>query len=455
MSHRKNSNNTIELQIATCRFNVLKFSGAEALTKPFRFELEVLAPHDFMVDHYLLKPATINLHYAGYRRFIVGIITQIKTATIDLSGQQRICFMVESRLALLAQRQRERRLYNQSYPQVIKKLLCEYGYLAEQIKFHFSKPQHAEQQSSIAQYPAETDLDFLHRVLAQQGLFYWLSCDQATVRETIHITDANSNLAWFPDVLSDVPASELATTRPGLVALTSHYHYHAHRYRVVGHDAAFPTRHINACYQHDANATLSQVTYAADVANAEQAQQRAILLAEQGGQRQQQHCAESNVPQFSAGLCFNFHSNGCYQSLNGAYVATQVQHHAEQSIEHVGKQLLYHNQLWLTPQAVPYRGALASHATPHACSRAIVKSTGTHPELDQQGRYRLHFCCNHTGNTTEFVPRLTHSGGVAQYIAGVHTPLYNDVDVLTGFLNGDAKQPVILGAIANGHLPTL
>jgi len=188
-------NKSITLTIGRERFNVLKLIGTERISRPYKFIIDILTNGNILdPNNYILASATLNLK----KRLIAGIVTATQETLLDMNGKTRATFTLEPQLALADLSQDVRVILKQSVPEIIHSILIKLGYQKQQLKFHlsnshFTKPYHM-------QVPGETDLEFMHRLLAKAGIFYWLD----TNSEIIHFSDNNDFSSYIKSSLSDI-----------------------------------------------------------------------------------------------------------------------------------------------------------------------------------------------------------------------------------------------------------
>lgn len=146
---------------------ILSFSGTERISRPFIFELEVLAA-DSSDDLSALLQRSAYLSLGGPGQGIHGQIQSVRQSRQGVSGV-RWYLRLEPRLACLGLRVRQRVFQRASTPQIISVLLKEHGIGADAHRFDLGgdSPEH-----EFLMQCQETDLQFLHRLCAQAGIHY-------------------------------------------------------------------------------------------------------------------------------------------------------------------------------------------------------------------------------------------------------------------------------------------
>lgn len=146
---------------------ILSFSGTERISRPFVFELDVLAP-DSSDDLSALLHRSAYLSLGGPGEGIHGQIHNVRQSRQGVCGA-RWHLRLGPRLACLGQRVRQRVFQNASAPQIISVLLKEHGIGADAHRFDLGGD--CPEQAFLMQCQ-ETDLQLLHRLCAQTGIHY-------------------------------------------------------------------------------------------------------------------------------------------------------------------------------------------------------------------------------------------------------------------------------------------
>lgn len=147
---------------------VLAFEGHEAVSEPYRFTLELVSGDpDLALETLLQRPAFLRLTTQGERGIhgLVGRIEQIDCTT-QLS---RYRLVLGPQLLRLKLRRNCRVFQERSVPQILATLLEEHGIQADTCRFRLGADYPAR--AYCTQY-GETDLEFLHRLCAEEGLHY-------------------------------------------------------------------------------------------------------------------------------------------------------------------------------------------------------------------------------------------------------------------------------------------
>ncbi|MFT3848872.1 MAG: type VI secretion system tip protein TssI/VgrG [Propionivibrio sp.] len=150
--------------------------GEESLSAGYRHTLDCLSPDTQLeLKRFLGQPAEISLRLPdGGHRLFTGLVTHAAQAGAD-GGFARYVLTLEPALALLAHRRNSRVFQDKSVPQIVCALLDEH--LAANpafpgvFQYHSLLSQDYPVRSYCLQY-RETDLAFIERLLAEEGISY-------------------------------------------------------------------------------------------------------------------------------------------------------------------------------------------------------------------------------------------------------------------------------------------
>ncbi|EGH66669.1 Rhs element Vgr protein, partial [Pseudomonas syringae pv. actinidiae str. M302091] len=148
-------------------FQVLSFTGHEAISQPFCFTLELVSERPSLdLESLLNRPA--YLQFAPDGGGIQGLIDRIARGD---SGRRLTHYSITLRphLARLAHRTNQRIFQSLTVPQIIEQVFKDHGLLANAFRFHTGTP-YAEREYCV-QYD-ESDLHFIQRLCEEEGLHY-------------------------------------------------------------------------------------------------------------------------------------------------------------------------------------------------------------------------------------------------------------------------------------------
>jgi type VI secretion system secreted protein VgrG len=146
---------------------VLAFTGREAISEPFVFDLELLI-EDPVLDLASLLYRPASLHFGPAASHVHGQLHELVQRD-HASGPRRCQVRLGPRLACLAQRFSQRIFSARSVPQILDQVLKEHGITGKDRRLELSGEY--PPRDFCTQY-RESDLQFLQRLCAQEGLHY-------------------------------------------------------------------------------------------------------------------------------------------------------------------------------------------------------------------------------------------------------------------------------------------
>lgn len=350
-------------------------------------------------------------------------------------------------LERLSLRSNSRIFQQQSVPEIISILLQEMGIE----DYAFALKRECAQREFCVQY-RETDLQFLHRIAAEEGLVY--SHLHEAQKHTLLFTDSSDSQ---PKLAKPVPYNALAGGEINLpyvvdlqfktTAQVSHtelkdYSFKKPAYgftqRTQGKDIAYQQpnyEHFDAPgrYKDDANGkAFSQIRL--------EYLRRDALLAD----------AKSDEPLLLAGVRFDLQDH-LDHAMNRDWLVVQANHQGTQpqALQEEGGSgaTTYSNQLKLIPAHITWRARPC--AKPQVDGPMIATVVGPQGEeiyCDNFGRVKVHFPWDRYSSSNEKSScwvRVAQEWAGSQY-GSMAIPRVGH-EVIVSFLNGDPDQPIVTG----------
>ena len=460
---------------------VERFTGTEAVNALFRFDIDALSvstPLDLQA--FLGQELTLRLLQAdGSQRAWHGYCTQAHWLGSD-GGAARYRLRLEPFLAFLRLRRDSYIFQDQTAQQTIHQLLGEHP----QANWHWDVAADRLAQHPICTQYRESNLDFMVRILASQGLSYRFEHDQADpgtpgqrspssprAQHQLVIFDPAAQAPAMPGGYSSIRFHRVAATE-SLDAITTWCPQARVQPNAVTRASWDPARLLATSAQ-DSSTPLSatplpvleqfdgsgerQLTDAAHASRMARLHIQALELP------RQTFTGTGAVRQLAAGHRFTLAQHARYveDGTANAFTVLQVEHAAQNNL-HTGMQGIASS-------------FLNSHTDP-AQSASGVNSTSTgSSEFDSNddlahlppGTYRNRFSCMRL--STPIVPRATARPaalgpqtalvvGVAEAVAG---PNWGSqftqrisTEVVVNFIEGDTDRPLVVGKFYNrGDLP--
>lgn len=143
-------------------------SGHEAMCEPFRFVAQALDESRSLGPGALArKPVELRITSGRRRRILHGLVTRAR-ANVRLRGATVLDLTIEPRLALLRHRVDTRVFRELSAPEIVASVLAGWG-----IECQVRLGARYESRPFCVQF-RESDLDFVSRLLEDEGIFYFL-----------------------------------------------------------------------------------------------------------------------------------------------------------------------------------------------------------------------------------------------------------------------------------------
>ncbi len=181
---------------------VEKFSGREAVNELFAFDVDALSVStDLDLDLFIGEELTIALLQPdGSRRAWHGLCTRASWLGAD-GGVARYRLRLEPAVTLLRYRRDSYIFQDKNAQEIITELLADYP----QVRFEFDVTQELPQREICTQY-RESDLEFITRLLASEGLNWRFEHDQAGDEEDTGNCQAKHRVVIF-DSKAKAPAT--------------------------------------------------------------------------------------------------------------------------------------------------------------------------------------------------------------------------------------------------------
>lgn len=449
-------------------FAVVRMSGHEAISRPYRFEL-VLVSDDARLDLDAVLAASAHFKilapddssratpYAGMlaefdQLHQVGGFTFYRAVLVPRLWQ------------LSLYRNSEVYLHEQTIPEIIEGLL-------KGARLHAAADGGGDYQlrltgsyrarSYVCQYQ-ETPLDFISRWMEKEGIYYHF--EQAEGRERLVLLDDRIQQPPQALAVNYRPADELDTglapdsvqafvcrTRPlpARVVLQDFNHRRASLPLVVSADVS-------------ASGLGEEMIYGENFRTPEEGERYARIRAQELQCGARVFSGEATAVGLRAGGFMDL-AHHYRADFDGRYLVTEVTHEGSQAgallagmktpyNEREG-QIAYRNSFAALPAAVQFRPARRT-AKPRVAgtmnATIDAEGSGEYAELDAHGQYKVQIPFDRTdkGAAKGSAP-VRMATPYAGSDHGMHFPLHKGAEVLLSFADGDPDQPVIVGAVPN------
>ncbi|MBN2320587.1 MAG: type VI secretion system tip protein VgrG [Acidobacteria bacterium] len=449
-------------------FSVVKFSGIEAISQPYEFDI-TLASEDPEIDlkAVLQNPATLTIVHGDEELPFHGVLSRFE----QLHEVKQHVFYRAVLVPKLwnAGLYRENQIFlDKKFPEIIEEILKQAGMSG--MDYELNLTQDYPSWEYICQY-SETDLDFISRWMEREGIYYFF--EQTEQGAKMIVSDSLSihkdikgetNVPYSPP--SGLIASEEEIVKefvcrqkmlPAKVILKD-YNYRNPGLEIKAEAAVDPDGRGEVCI------------YGEHFKDPGRGNELAKIRAEELLCREKEFHGEATAPAFCPG--FTFELAGHYRSeYNRKYLIIEVVHEgsrAEDLLAGLGEkeseleeQPGYTNRFVCIPADIQFRPERkTSQSKFYGTMNAVVDAAGDgkFAELDDQGRYKVILPFDLSGRTEGKASRFIrmaqpYSGFTAtdgpKQPSGMHFPLHKGAEVLLTFIDGDPDRPVISSSIPN------
>ena len=437
--------------------DVLRFRGREALSEPFRWDIEFTTPQAS------IPPEQVLMKYATFRmrsgKNVHGIVTRLEWLSTS-KDQSHYRLTLSSRLALLGYTRQCAVFQNQSVPEVVEQVLRKHGLEGPDFEFRLARTYPPRE--IITQW-RETDLEFIRRILSEVGIYWRTEMDDVRGLDTYIFADSQLHYRFDvrlpyrePSGLFDGAAESVWDVRTwhniatGTVA-TRDYNY---RTATTPMDATVSVRN-------EAVTTGEHYRYAApyrdagDDTSPEPETESGAFYARIYHERELNKSARihlfSNAAHLTPGQVLEPQGDVITALKEGVVLTLVTFRGARDSRLHVS--------VWGMPYTEHYcfRPTEVSRPEIHGTLPARIESrekNDIYAHLDDQGRYRVRLDFDRDDAEQGFAYLwLRMAKPYAGETYGWHTPLTDGTEVAIAYSNGDIDLPYIAYALHDSEHP--
>ena len=447
MLNDKESPFTLTLLDDDLCFQVVQFSGHEALNQPYRFEVEVIGlPPAMSLDRLLQQPLFLNL---GHGQGFHGVL---QSASREHRGAQRVGYklVLVPYLQTLDRSSRRRVFHDLSVPMILRQILEEHGLPDGSYRFELANG-HYPPRPFCVQYE-ESDLALLQRLCEEEGIHYHFEHH----RDGHVLVLADDSLSFPQDPLL-TPFQGDAPPENRLPAISELFQRHdappSHPQREAGNRGA---QHAG---DGAANQTLGKTSPMMAKLDPEQIyrDQRSRRHLQRLRCPQQQIHGQSNHGAMRSARIIQVaaHPLACF---NDQWLLTETRHQGQQPsiLAQDTCALIYLNQFSAIPWSTEFRPALkqARPSIPGYQPARVLGLAGQPPELDDRGRIQVRLWPTTPADPDESVGTwlplvIATADG---WIDPGRLPKAGS-EVLINFLDSDPDRPVLCVGLGQIHTP--
>ncbi|HDK6221602.1 TPA: type VI secretion system tip protein VgrG [Klebsiella quasipneumoniae] len=447
----------LDINDSSVKPDVLRFYGREALSEPFRWDIE------FTTLQANIPPEEVLMKYASFRmrggKNIHGMVTRLEWLSTS-RDQSRYRLTLSSRLALLGYTRQCAVYQNQSVPEVVEQVLRKHG--LEGPDFDFRLERTYPPREIITQWQ-ETDLQFIQRILSEVGIYWRTEMDDVRGLDTFIFADSQLNYQFDvrlpysePSGLFDGAAESVWDVRTWHNIATGTVVTRDYNYRT----ATTPMDTV-VSVRSDAVTTGEHYRYqepyreAGDDSDPEPETESGAFYARLHHERELNKSARihlfSNASHLAPGQVLEPQGDVITALKQGVILTLVTFRGARDSRLHVS--------VWGMPYTERYcfRPAEIPRPEIHGTLPARVESrekNDIYAHLDEQGRYRVKPDFDREGTEPGYgYLWLRMAKPYAGETLGWHTPLTDGTEVAIAYSNGDIDLPYIAYALHDSAHP--
>ncbi|WP_434572803.1 type VI secretion system tip protein VgrG [Pseudomonas sp. Z3-6] len=443
---------TLTLDNPPSELKVLEFKGTEAISQPYRFDLELVSERsDLALEELLHRQA-----FLGFDDREGGIHGQLYSVAQGDSGKRLTRYQVTlvPRLAYLRQCINQRIFQHLSVPAIVAQVLKDHGILAGAYEFTLAG-QYPEREYCV-QY-GESDLAFIERVCAEVGIHYHFRH-----RPDGHLLVFGDDQTVFPCLpestlyLSD---SGMAADAPAIKRLAVQIQTHTTAVTLRDYDFRKPGVTLQAELCNRQRPVLEDYRYPGGFCDRDDGKHLTRRTLERHGANYRVAQGDSDDSAFVSGHFMRIKDHPREQ-WNDLWLLTQINHHGRQPqvLEETASSSPdefqgYRNTFLATPWDVFFRPSL-QHEKPHAHgyqSAVVTGPQGSEIHCDEFGRVKVQLVWDRHGRRDEHSSCWLRvaTGWAHDHYGAVMIPRVG-MEVLVGFIDGDVDKPLVVGCLPNG-----
>ena len=447
----------LDINDSSVKPDVLRFRGREALSEPFRWDIEFTSPQaDIPPEQVLMKYATFRMRGG---KNVHGMVTRLEWLSTS-KDQSHYRLTLSSRLALLGYTRQCAVFQNQSVPEVVEQVLRKHGLQGPDFDFRLERTYPPRE--IITQW-RETDLQFIRRILSEVGIYWRTEMDDTRELDTYIFADSQLNYRFDvrlpysePSGLFDGAAESVWDVRTWHNIATGTVTTRDYNYRT-----ATTPMDATVSVRSDAVTTGEHYRYAApyreagDDASPEPETESGAFYARLHHERELNKSARihlfSNAAHLTPGQVLEPQGD-VITALEEGVVLTLVTYRG-------GRDSRLHVSVWGLPYTERYcfRPAEIPRPEIHGTLPARIESrekNDIYAHLDGQGRYRVKPDFDREGTEPGYgYLWLRMAKPYAGETLGWHTPLIDGTEVAIAFSNGDIDLPYIASALHDSEHP--
>lgn len=449
---------TLALDGAPSDLKVYEFSGTEAISQPYRFELELVSEQpDIDLESLLHRQVYLGFDDRGHG--VHGLVYRVAQGD---SGRRltRYQLSLAPHLAYLAHSSHQRVFQHQTVPQIVAQVLAGQGIHSDRFEFRLSG-QYPEREYCV-QF-GETDLAFIQRLCAEVGIHYHFQhCPDA------HLLVFGDDQTVFAQVDRPTPyrpGSGMVAQAPAIKRFTLQLATRTTAVNLRDHDFCKPHLELESTAVDGQLPRLEAQQFPgrfSDRAHGKYLAQRSLERYRSDYRIAQGQSDESAL---ASGRFLQL-SEHPREDWNDLWLVTHVTHEGKQPqvLEEAVTEVAggafrqgYSNTFVAAPWDAIFRPPLPESPRPTIAGYQSAVVTGpvdSEIHCDEYGRVKVQLAWDRIGEYNDHASCwLRVASGWAHDRYGVVLIPRVGMEVLVGFVNGDLDMPLVVGCLPNAATP--
>lgn len=456
------------------QFTVVGFSGNEAISSLYRYEIEIKSPLSAGIDldDVLDNPARFVTELDGTEYPVYGVLSSFDELQTVQGYVYYRAVLVPKLWWLSIYKTNEIYTEEKTVDKIIQTVL-ENADFTSGTDFDLGGLDTSKflKRDYVCQF-GESDFDFISRLMENEGIFYYFEHDSGSAEKIIFINDMNYLKIPQPELIFDV-AAQASRQHDCINAWSCRKQRLPASVSVRDFNPEQPSLDISDTMPIDDMGQGTEYIYGVNVKDGDEATYLSEIRAEEQLCSKTRFYGESSVTRLLAGYQFALdgHPNSNYNGVE--YLTIEVSHEgrhldtemSEKSRKRTQPTPQYSNSFVAIEATEQYR---PSRKTPKprffgTMTAFVYAETGKkNAEVDLEGRYRVHLPFDRADGTKDSTdPHRKASTWIRMaqpYVGqdqGMYFPLADGTEVLLTFINGDPDQPIISSALPNASQPSL
>ena len=432
---------------------VLEFTGREAISQPYRFDLELVSERpDIELESLLHRQAFLSFDAQGS-----GVHGQIYRVGQGDSGKRLTRYQVSlvPNLVYLSHRINQRIFQHKSVPGIIEAVLKNHGIL-KGTGFNFQLGSDYPEREYCVQY-AESDLVFIQRLCAEIGLHYHFR--HSPEGHLLVFGDDQTVFRRLPEPTSYLPDTGMAAQASAIKRFNVRLETRTTSVARRDYDFHKPGLQLESRSDNGQLPTLEDYHFPGQFTDRDQGRGLAQRTLERHNADYRQAEGRGDEAALVSGHFLHL-ADHPRQAWNDLWLITEIEHHGrqpqvlEESAGSDGSDHFqgYRNTFLATPWDVSFRPPLIGKPTSTGYQAAVVTGpSDSEIHCDEYGRVKVELAWDREGKRNEHSSCwLRVATGWAHDGYGIALIPRVGMEVLVGFVDGDVDKPLVMGCLPNG-----